>query len=30
MIIKDEGHWNALGHRFVARLIEPAIRGERP
>ena len=30
MIIKDEGHWNALGHRFDARLIEPAIRGERP
>lgn len=27
--IKDDGHWNALGHRFVAREVETAIRQRR-
>ena len=26
MTIKGDGHWNARGHRFVARLLEAAIR----
>jgi len=29
MTIKGDGHWNALGHRFVARLAERVIRQER-
>ncbi len=29
MTINGDGHWNALGHRFVARLAERMIRQER-